>query len=62
MVNSLSPQGQLPLQLALLGRSTAIAQTLVQNGSANVNAYDANVNDIDTFNSCNLLICFVFIF
>lgn len=44
LVNSLSPQGQLPLQLALLGGSEAIAATLVQNGSADVNAYDGNVS------------------
>lgn len=44
LVNSLSPQGQLPLQLALLGRSATIAATLVQNGSADVNAYDGNVS------------------
>lgn len=40
IVNSLSPQGQLPLQLALIGRSSAIAQTLVQTGGADINAYD----------------------
>lgn len=43
-MNSLSPQGQLPLGLALISRSTAIAQTLVQNGKADVNAYDAEVS------------------
>lgn len=48
IVNSLSPQGQLPLGLALLGRSQAIAQTLVQNGNADVNAYDGD--------GCTLLI------
>lgn len=42
-MNSLSPQGQLPLGLALMGRSTAIAQTLVRNGKADVNAYNAEV-------------------
>lgn len=44
IVNSLSPQGQLPLGIALMSRSTAIAQTLFQNGKADVNAYDADVS------------------
>lgn len=44
IVNSLSPQGQLPLGLALLGRSTQIAQTLVQTGKADVNAYNGDVS------------------
>ncbi|XP_037922390.1 rabankyrin-5 [Hermetia illucens] len=48
IVNSVSPQGQLPLGMALLSRSTGIAQTLVQNGAADVNAYDAE--------GCTLLI------
>lgn len=43
IVNSVSPQGQLPLGIALMGRSTAIAQTLVQTGKADVNAYNAEV-------------------
>lgn len=43
IVNSLSPQGQLPLGIALLSRSTAIAQTLVKNGKADLNAYDGEV-------------------
>lgn len=43
IVNSISPQGQLPLGIALMGRSTAIAQTLVQTGKADVNAYNAEV-------------------
>ncbi|GAB0091613.1 rabankyrin-5 [Sergentomyia squamirostris] len=48
VVNSLSPQGKLPLGIALMGRSSAIAQTLIENGKANVNAYDAD--------GCTLLI------
>lgn len=44
IVNSVSPQGQLPLGIALMGRSTTIAQTLVQNGKADVNAYNTEVN------------------
>lgn len=44
VVNGLSEQGQLPLGLALMGRSTAIAQTLVDSGSANINAYNADVS------------------
>lgn len=44
IVNSVSPQGQLPLGIALMGRSTAIAQTLVQNGKADVNAYNTDVS------------------
>uniref|UniRef100_A0A6B2EBK2 Ankyrin n=1 Tax=Phlebotomus kandelakii TaxID=1109342 RepID=A0A6B2EBK2_9DIPT len=48
VVNSLSPQGQLPLGLALMGRSTAIAQTLIQNGKADVNAFNLD--------GCTLLI------
>lgn len=43
-MNSLSPQGQLPLGIALMSRSAAIAQTLVQNGKADVNAYNGEVN------------------
>lgn len=38
IVNSLSPQGHLPLGLALIEQHTAIANTLVQNGGADVNA------------------------
>lgn len=38
IVNSLSPQGQLPLGLALIEQHTAIANTLIQNGGADVNA------------------------
>lgn len=37
MVNSLSPQGQLPLGMALIEQHTAIAITLVQNGGADIN-------------------------
>lgn len=48
LVNSLSEHGQLPLQMALSAKSVQIAQTLVNNGSANVNAYDAK--------GCTLLI------
>lgn len=43
-VNCLSSQGQLPLGIALVSRSTAIAQTLVQNGKADVNAYNGDVS------------------
>lgn len=43
IVNSVSPQGQLPLGIALMGRSTNIAQTLVQTGKADLNAYNAEV-------------------
>lgn len=39
IVNSLSKQGHLPLGLALQGRSTPIAQTLIETGKADVNAY-----------------------
>ncbi|XP_062122617.1 rabankyrin-5 [Drosophila sulfurigaster albostrigata] len=42
LVNSLSENGQLPLQMALSLKNIQIAQTLVKNGCANVNAYDAN--------------------
>lgn len=38
IVNSLSPQGHLPLGLALIEQHAAIASTLVQNGGADVNA------------------------
>lgn len=38
IVNSLSPQGHLPLGLALIEQHTAIANTLVQNGGADANA------------------------
>ncbi|XP_055604737.1 rabankyrin-5 [Uranotaenia lowii] len=48
IVNSLSPQGQLPLGLALMGRSTAIAQTLLETGKADINAL--------TSDGCPLLI------
>lgn len=44
VVNSLSPQGQLPLGIALMSRSSSIAQTLVQNGKADVNAYNGDVS------------------
>lgn len=43
VVNSLSPQGQLPLGIALMSRNTSIAHTLVQNGKADVNAYNGEV-------------------
>lgn len=43
IVNSLSKQGQLPLGLALQGRSTPIAQTLIKTGKADVNAYNGEV-------------------
>lgn len=49
IVNSVSPQGQLPLGIALMGRSTAIAQTLVQNGKADVNAYNTDVSIVGSF-------------
>ncbi|XP_023035868.1 rabankyrin-5 [Drosophila willistoni] len=42
LVNSLSEHGQLPLQMALAAKNLQIAQTLVKNGSANLNAYDAD--------------------
>lgn len=48
IVNSLSPQGQLPLGLALMGRSAAIAQTLLETGGADINAF--------TSDGCTLLI------
>ncbi|XP_055853313.1 rabankyrin-5 [Episyrphus balteatus] len=41
LVNSLSLQGQLPLQMSLLARNLAISEQLVKNGGANINAYDA---------------------
>ncbi|KAI9579988.1 rabankyrin-5 [Glossina fuscipes] len=41
LVNAVSDQGVLPLQMALVARNVPIAQTLVTNGHANVNAYDA---------------------
>ncbi|EDV98551.1 GH22346 [Drosophila grimshawi] len=41
LVNSLSEHGQLPLQMALSAKNIQIAKTLVNNGSADVNAYDA---------------------
>lgn len=44
VVNGLSEQGQLPLGIALMSRSTSIANTLIQNGKANVNAYNGEVN------------------
>lgn len=43
MVNSLSTQGQLPLGLALIGGSKTIADTLVDNGKAKVNAVNGEV-------------------
>uniref|UniRef100_A0A182Y4P8 FYVE-type domain-containing protein n=1 Tax=Anopheles stephensi TaxID=30069 RepID=A0A182Y4P8_ANOST len=46
IVNSLSPQGQLPLGLALMGRSTAIAQTLLETGGADINAYTTEGNTL----------------
>lgn len=42
MVNSVSPQGQLPLGLALIGRSRGIAELLIKNGKANVNAFNSD--------------------
>lgn len=47
IVNSLSPQGHLPLGLALTSRSAAIANTLVQNGGANINSVNADVNILE---------------
>ncbi|XP_018794281.1 PREDICTED: rabankyrin-5 [Bactrocera latifrons] len=55
--NSISDQGQLPLQLALTAKHLSIAETLVKNGFADINAYDAegltllirSVKDIDEF-------------
>ncbi|XP_064544438.1 rabankyrin-5 isoform X1 [Drosophila montana] len=46
LVNSLSEHGQLPLQMALSAKSNQIAHTLVNNASANVNAYDAEGNTL----------------
>ncbi|XP_055377542.1 rabankyrin-5 [Condylostylus longicornis] len=46
VVNSISPQGQLPLQLALLRKNETIAKNLVENGSANINAYTAEGNTL----------------
>lgn len=46
IVNSVSPQGQLPLGIALMGRSSAIAETLVENGKADVNAFNTEVSNI----------------
>lgn len=43
LVNAVSEQGHLPLQMALIAQNAAIAQTLVKNGSADINAYDAEV-------------------
>lgn len=58
MVNSLSPQGQLPLGIALMSRSSSIAETLVQNGKADVNAYNGDVsNRFDFFFLFPHLIC-----
>uniref|UniRef100_A0A1L8DIW4 Ankyrin n=1 Tax=Nyssomyia neivai TaxID=330878 RepID=A0A1L8DIW4_9DIPT len=48
VVNSLSPEGQLPLGLALMGRSSSIAQTLIESGKADVNAVNGD--------GCTLLI------
>lgn len=42
--NCISDQGYLPLQLALTSKNLAIAETLVKNGFANINAYDAEVS------------------
>ncbi|XP_011188184.2 rabankyrin-5 isoform X1 [Zeugodacus cucurbitae] len=61
--NSLSDQGQLPLQLALTAKSISIAQTLVKNGSADINAYDAegfsllmrSIKNVDEFAATFLL-------
>lgn len=44
LVNGLSPQGQLPLGLALVGRSKSIADTLVDTGRADVNAVNGEVS------------------
>ncbi|XP_061389135.1 rabankyrin-5 [Musca vetustissima] len=46
LVNSLGEQGYLPLQMALMRKSLPIAQTLVKNGAANINAYDAEGSTI----------------
>lgn len=40
-MNSISPEGHLPLGLALMLKSLTIGQTLVQNGKADVNAHNA---------------------
>lgn len=42
IVNGLSPQGQLALGIALMGRSSAIAEHLLDN-KADVNAYNGEV-------------------
>ncbi|XP_017848794.1 rabankyrin-5 [Drosophila busckii] len=42
LVDSLSECGHLPLQIALSAKHIQIAQTLVKNGCANINAYDAD--------------------
>ncbi|KAH8288958.1 hypothetical protein KR044_003172, partial [Drosophila immigrans] len=42
LTNSLSENGQLPLQMALSLKNIQIAQTLVEKGCASVDAYDAN--------------------
>lgn len=54
VVNSLSEHGQLPLQLALYSKNLQISQTLVKNGCANVNAYDANVSETVEISICKL--------
>ncbi|XP_058978821.1 rabankyrin-5 [Musca domestica] len=46
IVNSIAEQGHLPLQMALMSKSLPIAQTLVKNGAANINAYDAEGSTI----------------
>lgn len=46
LVNSVSEQGLLPLQMALMAKNIPIAQTLVKNGSANINAYDSEGSTI----------------
>lgn len=51
VVNSLSPQGQLPLGIALMSRSSSIAQTLLQSGKADVNAYNGDVSTLSMVSS-----------
>lgn len=46
IINSLSPQGHLPLGLALMGRNSSIAQTLVETGGADVNAVNSEGNTL----------------
>lgn len=53
LVNSLSDQGLLPLQVALMLKQLNIALLLLQKGKANLNAYDLQVYNyiLSDFNS-----------